>query len=116
MKTFSVRLNNETVSIENMSGISEEYVIHEMTGDTLETYFNTQRDKMSVSTDGIVTMKDYKGIYTSLLVLTMTGPDSKAVPITLLKTWPSRVQKELFEIAQKLNGLNVEAKEEAKND
>ena len=116
MQTFSVKLESETVSIENSAGVSEEYKISELTGDNLEVYFNTQRDKMDIKADGTVSMKDYKGIYTSLLVLTVTGPDEKPVSLTLLKSWPSRVQKALFEIAQRLNGLNVEAKEEAKND
>ena len=116
MQTFSVKLESESVSIENLEDVSEEYKISEMTGDNLEAYFNSQRDKMDIKSDGTVSMKDYKGIYTSLLILTMVGPDDKPVSLTTLKSWPSRVQKALFEIAQRLNGLNVEAKEEAKND
>ena len=42
MQTFSVKLESESVSIENLEGVSEEYKISEMTGDNLEAYFNSQ--------------------------------------------------------------------------
>ncbi len=116
-KSFSVKLRSEKVSIENSEGVAEDYVIHEMCGDILEEYFNGQKEKTKISDDGkTVRILDYKGVYITLLNLTMTGPDEKAVPLTLLKTWPSRVQIALFKIAQELNALDPEAAEKAKND
>jgi len=115
MEVYSVKLNSKKVIIENTNGEQEEYTIHEMNGDKLEDYLNEQREKVIIK-DGSAVVNNYKGIYSSLLRLTMTGPDDKDVSLALIKTWPSRVQKALFEEAQKLNALNEGADEEAKND
>ena len=116
MSEFSLKLDSKTVEIENTEGVTETYTINELEGDSLESYLNSQRENMIMEKGEVVGMKSYKGIYTSLLVHTLVGPDDKTVALTVLKTWPSRVQKGLFEIAQKLNGLDVKSAEEAKND
>ena len=116
MSKFSLKLKSEVVTIETKDGTEEDYEIVEMSGEGLEEYFNGARDKIIMDNGKVVGMKDFTGLYTSLLRITLKGPDGKFVPLTQLKAWPASVQKGLFEIAQKLNGLDKDSVEEAKND
>ena len=113
---FSLKVKSETVTIEDLQGVEKRYIVSEMSGEALESYFMVARSKIEMKGAEVTELKDFTGIYTSLLCLTLSGPDSKLIPESELKTWPASVQKGLFDIAQRLNGLTVEAKDEVKND
>jgi len=116
MAKFTLKLKEEPVEIENANGDVNEYKIVEMSGEQLETYFSSVQDKVIMKEGQIVGMKSFKGVYTSLLRHTIMDDEGKLVALDVLKTWPSSVQKGLFDIAQKLNGLDTEVEDTAKND
>jgi hypothetical protein len=61
-------------------------------------------------------IRDWTGFEGSLIGRCMFDADGKKVGEDKIKEWPTTVQKKLFELCQKLNGLDEESEEKAKND
>jgi hypothetical protein len=112
---FSLARKSETFELETADGTVLEYSIKEMTGGQRDAYFNQVGDKTKTAADGsVVGMKNFDGLYSSLLSKTVYDNTDKLVPEATLQTWPSTVQEALFKVAQALNGL--EAKGDEKKD
>jgi len=116
MAKFSLKLQSEVVEIENTDDSVDEFIVNEMGGDQQAEYMNYLQRTMTVVDGKPTGMKDFSEAYSSLLTRTLVGPDGKPVSVTTLKKWPGTALKGVFTIAQKLNGLNEDAVEEAKND
>ncbi len=106
----------ESIEITDKDGVDKIFTICEMTGRQLEQYLNGSRGKV-IMTDGKVTgMKTYDGLYSNLLSKTMRDESGKLVLMDELQVWPVRVQRFLYEKAQKVNGLDEQAEDDSKNE
>ena len=114
---FSLELNKEEFQMKDVAGELHNYSVNEMTGLERDAYLTAFNSKMRMSPDGRSTMTDFKNIQALLLSKTIRDEDTnKLVEIKVIETWPARTQKALFDIAQKLSGLDAKAEETAKND
>ena len=112
---FSTVVSQDSVVIADAEGVERTYAIKEMTGRQLEVYLNSSRNKVIMENGQVVGMKDFEGLYSSLLSTTLCDESDKLVSKEVLQNWPASTQRQLFQIAQKLNGLG-ESEEEVKND
>lgn len=114
-KRFSLKFKTEVVEIEDKDGTVKNYTITELAGPVLSRYMNSVQEKTKIAPDGTVTLSSYDGMYTDMLKLALLDENNICVSEEVLNAWPASVQKQLFEIAQGLNSLDVGATEEAKN-
>ena len=108
---LSLKLEEQHVVLINVAGQEETFILREMSGDDLEGYLESNRDRMDVEVDEngkvrVKSIKSYKGMYSSLLSVCLFKADGTKVTIQEIGKFPHKVQNELFEIAQKLNKLD----------
>lgn len=115
--SFSLKLKEEPVEIDGT-----QFILRELTGAQRDTYLSLQagRAERHPETGKIIGVKNFDGINTKLVSMSLRGPDGKSVPEATIKDWPSTVVEALFEAAQELSGLDRpeeegEAAEAAKN-
>lgn len=113
---FSLELAKQEVKLKDLAGELQTYTIQEMTGLERDKYLTQFNSKMRTTPDGRSMMTDFKNIQGLLLSFTVRDELTKTVDIKTIEGWPASVQKGLFLIAQKLNGLDSGAEESAKND
>jgi hypothetical protein len=106
------------------------YIIREFTAKERDAWLNDVSGRMRTSEAGNVTgVKNFTGMQGMLLTLTMTHADcesskdgdtiisnGKKVDMNTVQKWPARLQTRLFELAQRICGLDDEAQERAKNE
>jgi hypothetical protein len=91
-----------------------------MSGQAKDEFLNSVKDRVKVEGGRIVGLKTYMGIHSNLLKRCVFDAEDKLVPDTEIQKWPAKMQRQLFERAQELNGLTPASEkaieEEAKND
>lgn len=110
---ISVLRKSQPIHLEVEKG--EELVIYvkEMTGAQRDEYFNRAATKAKTDDKGeVVGMRDYKGLFSSLLAFCVYDADGKLVPEKDIQEWPDSAQRELHRIAKELNGLEKPADSE----
>lgn len=116
---FSLKLKKERVAIEDEDGKTLNYDVCEMSGSLLEGYLDDNKNRVDVEiVDGKVKVRkinSYKGLFASLLSRSMRDESGSLVPVEKINAMPYPVQRSLFEIAQKVNGLSESSEDEAKN-
>ena len=116
-RRFSLRYREERLVLEETDGTEREYVLREFAGQIRDQYLNTMATKMRTGQDGKPSgMKDFSGLATDLLALTLFYTDGTPVPRSKIQSFPSSVQMELFKLAQDICGLTATARDEAKNE
>ena len=91
------------------------YSVKEFTGAQREAFFEKQAKKIVTGPDGEVKeVKDYKGMYSTLLSYTVYDSDDKLVPEATIQEWPDSVQKALVEVAQEVCNMKKKEDEEPK--
>jgi hypothetical protein len=116
---ISVLRKSQPVELELAEGELVRYAIKEMTGAQRDEYLNKVTQKTTRDASGeVVGMKDYKGLYSTLLSFCLYDADSKLIPESKIQEWPDTAQKALFDIAIELNGLKAKKADEGseKND
>jgi len=116
---ISVLRKSQPVELELAEGELVRYAIKEMTGAQRDEYLNKVTQKTTRDASGeVVGMKDYKGLYSTLLSYCLYDADSKLIPESKIQEWPDTAQKALFDIAIELNGLKAKKADEGseKND
>jgi hypothetical protein len=116
---ISVLRKSQPVELELAEGELVLYAIKEMTGAQRDEYLNKVTQKTTRDASGeVVGMKDYKGLYSTLLSFCLYDADSKLIPESKIQEWPDTAQKALFDIAIELNGLKAKKADEGseKND
>jgi hypothetical protein len=77
------------------------YSVKEFSGSQREAYFEKQAKKFVTDDKGqIKEVKDYKGMYSTLLAFTVHDADGKLVPEAVIQEWPDSVQKALVEASK----------------
>jgi hypothetical protein len=114
---ISVLRKSQPVDLEVEEGAVARHFVKEMTGSQRDEYFNKTNSKVVKDGRGeVVDMKDYKGLYSTLLSFCVYGPDDKLVPESQIQQWPDTAQKALFEVARELNGLGKKDDESGEGD
>ncbi len=104
---ISVLRKSQPVSLEVEAGKEVVIYVKEMTGAQRDEYFNRAATKTKTDEKGeVVGMRDYKGLFSSLLAFCVYDADGKAVAEKDIQEWPDSAQRELHKIAKDLNGLN----------
>lgn len=104
------------VNIEDESGEVQPYTLREMTGSEKGKWQTSMAGRMRWDDKGKPSgIRDWTGFEGSLICRCMFDADGKKVAEDKIKEWPTTVQKKLFEMCQKLNGLDEESEEKAKN-
>lgn len=104
---ISVLRKSQPVDVEVEDGALVRYYVKEMTGAQRDSYFNKTAQKTRTDDKGeVVSMKDYSGLYSTLLAFCVYDSDHKLIPEQKIQDWPDTAQKHFFGIARKLNNLN----------
>lgn len=117
MAKISTRRKTIPVELEDDSGVVRKFTLKELSGPLRDKYLNFQQTKFKFTADGkSQTIKDVTGLYTKLIAESLFDENGNSVPESVIDTWSSSAQSELFKLAQKLSGLDNKAEEDAKND
>lgn len=110
---ISVIRKSLPIEIELADGNVVMFSVKEMTGAQRDDYFNRMSGKTKIdpNTNEVVGVKDYSGLYSTLLSLTLYDPDDKLVPEAKIQEWPDSAQRAVWEVAKDLNGLSKEGAE-----
>ena len=92
--------------------------LRELDGTGRDEWMNFVASKAKFGPDGKPTgAKDFKGVYSFLLVRSLFKDDGTPFTEKEINAWPSSAQEKLFKASQKLSGVDGEdAETEAKND
>jgi hypothetical protein len=102
----------KNVTIEDENGVVRPYVVREMMGNIRDQWLNTMAERMKLDKSGTpVGVKEFKGLQTSLICRCLYDQNGKLIPETTIANWPASAQKALFEMCQKLSGLDDSAKD-----
>jgi hypothetical protein len=116
-KTYSAKRKTMEVPIEQEDGNIKIFLMKDLTGTDRDAYLNKIAGKVKMDSDGKPTgVKDFTGLHADLLALCMFDESGAKVDKKIIQEWPSTLQMDLFEEAQKLCGLDKKADETAKND
>lgn len=103
---ISVLRKSQPVDVEVDDGNLVRYYVKEMTGAQRDQYFNKTAAKTKTDEKGeVVSMKDYNGLYSTLLAFCVYDSDHKLIPESKIQEWPDTAQKHFFGIAKRLNNL-----------
>ena len=107
---LSLKLEEQSVVLINVAGQEETFILREMSGDDLEGYLESNRDRLDVEMGEngkvrVKAIKSYKGMYSSLLAICLYHSGGEKVTAQEIGKFPYKVQKALFERAQKLNKI-----------
>lgn len=112
---FSLVRKKTPFELETADGTVLVYSVQEMTGGQRDAYFTHVGNKTKTGPDGTVTgMKDFEGLYSTLLSKTVYDPSDKLVPEHVIQSWPATAQEALFKESQALN--NLDKKDDEKKD
>ncbi len=116
---FNLALLEKPVTLIQKDGTKKVYILTELPGYELEAYMEENKDRLNtVIRDGkveVLGVKNYKGMFTSLLKRALLGEDREPVSVEEIKAFPGRVQQALFNEAQKLSALTPDTSEPAGN-
>lgn len=99
MKEFNLTPAGETVRLDGV-----EYTVTELTARERDEYLNRVAERLRG--DG---QSRYDGLQAELVSRALRGPGGSAVPFDTVQGWPASVVGALFELAQRINGLNAPA-------
>ena len=120
-KKYSTVRKKEKVILEMSDGTEKPFFLCQMEGDLFEDYMDENKDRLETVIDEekgtvkIVSIKSYKGMYSSLLCRCMTDVNDEYVSSEFISNLPLPTRKGLFEDAQRINAITEEAIAEVKN-
>jgi len=116
MATFTLKLQEEPITIEKADGSEVTYFVRELNGRELESYLNDSRKNIIMSNGEVVGMKSFDGMYTNLLARCTYDEESHLVLKPDMDLWPASFQKEIFNIAQRISKLGKDKEDEGGNE
>lgn len=102
---IAVSVKSQKVELEFGEDSVAVYEVREMTGKARDDYFGHAATKTRTGADGKPEIKDYSGLYSSLLSKCMYDAAGKPVPADVIDGWSASAQTALFEVARDLNGM-----------
>lgn len=114
--TIELEFKEEAVTIKDKSGNTTEFKIREMSGALRDKWMNTMGSRLKSDANGKpIGMRDFTGIQSSLIALCLFDSAGNSIPENTIAAWPASAQKALFEICQKINGMDEASAEAEKN-
>lgn len=115
---FSLKLAEKKISIPvDDVGTERTFTLRELTGLQRDKYAESVRSRLERDNTGrAIGMKNVTGFFASLISLCLYDETDKLVPAADIQAWPTRLQKWVHDEAEKLSGLDQDAKENAKNE
>lgn len=115
---FSLVLKEIPVTLAEEDGTVIYAILKEITGMERDTYLNGVTKRMKFGADGKPTgVSSFNGLNSSLLAICLFDKATdKPIPLPKINGFPAKVQESLHQAAEKLSGLEMGAKEEAKNE
>jgi len=114
---FSLKRKEIPIQLENEEGEIVDYKITELTGKQRDSFLNLMSSRTKYAADGTPAgIKNFDGLQASLLALCLTNSEGKKATVAELAEYPASVVNELYKAAQKLNALDEQGQEEAKNE
>ena len=115
-RKYSLKLKEMPITILDANGQQKDYTMHELSGKQRAQYLNEMNKRISISPDGKAEVKDFEGIQESLLSRCLKDEAGNFVTVEVLGEYPSSTLSDLFDDAQTLSGLDIKARQKAKND
>jgi hypothetical protein len=116
---FDLKTKTQTITVTDTDSQKKEFTISELSGEEMEAYMESMKDRLVVSVDDKgntkTTLNSFKGMYAHLLTMCLRDEAGKLIAFDRIQKFPTSVQKGMFEIAQDLNGLDEKSAEKAKN-
>lgn len=116
--SVSLKLKSIPVKVIDVDGNEKTFTLRELNGEQRDNYLDNMNKRMTYKGGEVDTVKDLKGIHTSLLCQCLYNDADQLLTEPVLKLWPARVLKQLYNAAQELSGLGEkedEKEDEAKN-
>ena len=112
---FSLKRKEEPIELEDVDGNILQCKLRELSGEERDAFLSMMNDKVKYTGEGkSAGFRDYNDVESKLVSMALIGPDGKNIEAKVIKTYPASVQAGLFDLAQKMNGLDKEADERAK--
>lgn len=116
VEELELKFAEELVKLKQPNGSSRTYTIREFDGVKRDEYDTAIGKRFEWSGEGkIAKINDFRNTESLLLSMCLWDDNNRLVPETEIKKWPDSVRKALYTKAAKLNGLDEQAKEQAKN-
>lgn len=115
-RKYSLKLSEIPITIIDKSGQEKDYTMHELSGKRRAQYLNEMNERISISPDGKTEVKDFEGIQENLLTRCLKDEAGNFITVEVLGEYPSSTLSDLFDDAQTLSGLDIKARQKAKND
>lgn len=121
MKTDAIRVTHKLdeipVVMEMEDGSERHLVLREMHGTGRDAYLQSMAGRMRTDAKGnIIGVKNFDGLQASLLSKCLYDEVDELVSVKEIQAFPTKAVITLFKAAQKLNGLEQDAEDDAKND
>lgn len=114
---FMLKLKEASVNLTDVEGQEKTYVLRELSGAQRDTFLNEIGGRMKFNAAGKMSgLNNYIDLQTGFLSLCFYDDTNSLVKKQVLREYPASVLAELFEVAQKLSGLDKGAEDEAKNE
>jgi len=112
---FNLELAEEIIILKNKNGNEETIIVKELTGDLRDRWMTITAKKLRTDKAGNNTLSSFDGIQSSLISLACTYKEGEKagehITVDEVDTWPARVSKAVFDMVQKMSGLDDEVLE-----
>jgi chitinase len=103
------------VKLVEESGTERNLTLKEMTGANRDRYRTSDAKRFKMSADGkSIQVGDLLNQQADLIAACLYDEYGKPVPVSEIAQWTASVQESLFELCQKMNGMNKAAEDDAK--
>ncbi len=114
---FELKLKKEPVTLTGKDGVARKHVLRELTGAQRDAFLNEIGGRMKFNAAGKMSgLKDYTDLQTGFLALCFYDEKNQLVSKETLREYPASILGDLFEVAQRLSGLDKGVDDDSKND
>lgn len=114
-----IRLVRKTkkVDVEDENNKVQRYTLCEMVGAQRDKWLNNWSARVRTDRSGnVIGMKTFDDLQAALIAKCLYDENGELVKQEVISRWPATAQKQLFELCQKMNGLDSDSEEEEKKD
>lgn len=112
---FTKKRKEEPIEIEDLDGTVKSYIVREITGPQRAAYMGNVVGRTKIDGEGNpIGMKDMTGLQETLIAMSLFDDKNLPVPMKMIEDMPSTSIGGLFEIAQRISGLDKKANDREK--
>lgn len=106
---LTLKRKQKDVPMESQDGSVVVYTLRELTGRQRDEYHQATAKRMKYDAKGSPAgVKDFVGMQADLITLCLYDPQGRLVTPEDVSGWPATTQAALFDMAQEINGLEVD--------